>query len=222
MMLNLLEAEKKGKNPLFYLLEGLQGCCGGCFASILVPKSLAGDMSPLFISISFPLRSSSSPWGDILPVQGNVPELPPSLHSITWALLTAPHDLVRLMTAGFAMGTLTRDVLPTPQGSSPSSLCHVQGVPHPKIFRISSKPTICPSPPRQPLFSGVLPSKASFSMHSILVNHFLHGASYPKGGAGEIVFHTIPVIRKAGGNVFGKAPVQRILLDAQGRACGEP
>ncbi|NXB05847.1 RETST reductase, partial [Cnemophilus loriae] len=67
---------------------------------------------------------------------------------------------------------------------------------------------------------GVRPSKASFSMHSILVNHFLRGAWYPKGGAGEIAFHIIPVIRKAGGNVFGKAPVQRILLDPQGRACG--
>ncbi|XP_032937043.1 all-trans-retinol 13,14-reductase [Catharus ustulatus] len=67
---------------------------------------------------------------------------------------------------------------------------------------------------------GVLPSKASFTMHSILVTHFLKGAWYPKGGAGEIAFHIIPVIRKAGGNVFGKAPVQRILLDAQGRACG--
>ncbi|NWX58467.1 RETST reductase, partial [Promerops cafer] len=67
---------------------------------------------------------------------------------------------------------------------------------------------------------GVVPSKVSFSMHSILVNHFLRGAWYPRGGAGEIAFHTIPVIRKAGGDVFGKAPVQRILLDAQGRACG--
>ncbi|XP_037227518.1 all-trans-retinol 13,14-reductase [Falco biarmicus] len=67
---------------------------------------------------------------------------------------------------------------------------------------------------------GVLPSKASFSMHSILVNHFLNGAWYPKGGAGEIAFHTIAVIRKAGGNVLGKAPVQRILLDSQGKACG--
>lgn len=58
-------------------------------------------------------------------------------------------------------------------------------------------------------------------MHSILVDHFLCGAWYPKGGAGEIAFHTIPVIRKAGGNVFGRAPVQRILLDSQGKACGE-
>ncbi|NXL53972.1 RETST reductase, partial [Podilymbus podiceps] len=67
---------------------------------------------------------------------------------------------------------------------------------------------------------GVVPSKASFSIHSILVNHFLDGAWYPKGGAGEIPFHTIPVIRKAGGNVLAKAPVQRILLDSQGKACG--
>ncbi|NXA14659.1 RETST reductase, partial [Sapayoa aenigma] len=67
---------------------------------------------------------------------------------------------------------------------------------------------------------GVIPSKASFSMHSILVNHFLCGAWYPKGGPGEIAFHTISVIRKAGGHVLGKAPVERILLDAQGRACG--
>ncbi|NWR61228.1 RETST reductase, partial [Bucorvus abyssinicus] len=67
---------------------------------------------------------------------------------------------------------------------------------------------------------GVVPSKASFSMHSILVNHFLNGAWYPRGGSGEIAFHTVPVIRKTGGNVLGKAPVQKILLDSQGKACG--
>ncbi|NXL72293.1 RETST reductase, partial [Leptocoma aspasia] len=85
---------------------------------------------------------------------------------------------------------------------------------------------LTPNPELRAIFSylfptyGVPPSKASFSMHSILVDHFLHGAWYPKGGPGEIAFHTIPVIRRAGGNVFGRAPVQRILLDAQGRACG--
>ncbi|XP_009076452.1 PREDICTED: all-trans-retinol 13,14-reductase, partial [Acanthisitta chloris] len=67
---------------------------------------------------------------------------------------------------------------------------------------------------------GVHPSKASFSMHSILVNHFLQGAWYPSGGPGEIAFHTIKVIRRTGGNVFGRAPVEKILLDPQGRACG--
>uniref|UniRef100_A0A8C2TKA4 All-trans-retinol 13,14-reductase n=1 Tax=Coturnix japonica TaxID=93934 RepID=A0A8C2TKA4_COTJA len=67
---------------------------------------------------------------------------------------------------------------------------------------------------------GVLPSKASFSLHSILVQHYLRGAWYPKGGSGEIVFRTIPIIQKAGGNVLGRAPVQSILLDSKGRACG--
>lgn len=67
---------------------------------------------------------------------------------------------------------------------------------------------------------GVLPSKASFSLHSILVQHYLWGAWYPKGGSGEIVFRTIPIIQKAGGNVLGRAPVQSILLDSRGRACG--
>ncbi|XP_027525226.1 all-trans-retinol 13,14-reductase isoform X2 [Corapipo altera] len=85
---------------------------------------------------------------------------------------------------------------------------------------------LTPNPELQAVLSylfptyGVIPSKVSFSMHSILVNHFLRGAWYPKGGSGEIAFHTISVIRKAGGNVFGKAPVERILLDSQGRACG--
>ncbi|XP_063997247.1 all-trans-retinol 13,14-reductase isoform X2 [Pogoniulus pusillus] len=67
---------------------------------------------------------------------------------------------------------------------------------------------------------GVVPSKASFTMHGILVNHFLDGAWYPRGGSGEIAFHLIPVIRKSGGNVLGRAPVEKILLDSQGRACG--
>ncbi|NXE57640.1 RETST reductase, partial [Casuarius casuarius] len=67
---------------------------------------------------------------------------------------------------------------------------------------------------------GVVPSRASFSLHAILVNHFLAGAWYPRGGASEIAFHTIAVIQRAGGDVLGRAPVSRILLDAEGKACG--
>ncbi|XP_068012674.1 all-trans-retinol 13,14-reductase [Melanerpes formicivorus] len=67
---------------------------------------------------------------------------------------------------------------------------------------------------------GAIPSSASFTMHSILVNHFLDGAWYPKGGSGEIPFHLVPVIRRSGGDVLGRAPVEKILLDSQGRACG--
>lgn len=93
-----------------------------------------------------------------------------------------------------------------------------------------AKPSLIPTPlgyaanpvrPRCAPLPGVLPSKASFSLHSILVHHYLWGAWYPKGGSGEIVFRTIPIIQRAGGNVLGRAPVQSILLDSQGKACGE-
>lgn len=100
-----------------------------------------------------------------------------------------------------------------------------QRLPHPKTYGIKlqtqENPDLVRTPLALALFPGVLPSKASFSMHSVLVNHYLHGAWYPKGGAGEIAFHTIPIIQRAGGNVLGRAPVQSILLDSQGKACGE-
>ncbi|NWI19554.1 RETST reductase, partial [Crypturellus soui] len=68
---------------------------------------------------------------------------------------------------------------------------------------------------------GAVPSRASFSLHAILVNHFLGGAWYPRGGAGEIAFHTVRVVQRAGGAALARAPVTRILLDGHGRACGE-
>ncbi|XP_074052386.1 all-trans-retinol 13,14-reductase-like isoform X2 [Macrotis lagotis] len=67
---------------------------------------------------------------------------------------------------------------------------------------------------------GVTPKNASFSLHALLINHFLEGAFYPRGGASEIAFHLIPVIQQAGGTVLTKAKVKSVLLDAAGRACG--
>ncbi|XP_004691647.1 PREDICTED: all-trans-retinol 13,14-reductase [Condylura cristata] len=67
---------------------------------------------------------------------------------------------------------------------------------------------------------GVPPNDASFSMHSLLVDHYLKGAFYPRGGSSEIAFHTIPVIQRAGGAVLTRATVQRVLLDSAGKACG--
>lgn len=58
-------------------------------------------------------------------------------------------------------------------------------------------------------------------MHALLVNHFLEGAFYPRGGPSEIAFHTIPVIERAGGAVLTRAAVQSVLLDSAGKACGE-
>lgn len=67
---------------------------------------------------------------------------------------------------------------------------------------------------------GVNPRQASFSMHALLVDHYLEGAFYPRGGSSEIAFHTIPVIERAGGAVLTRATVEKVLLDSAGRACG--
>ncbi|XP_006866653.1 PREDICTED: all-trans-retinol 13,14-reductase [Chrysochloris asiatica] len=67
---------------------------------------------------------------------------------------------------------------------------------------------------------GVTPSHTTFSMHALLVHHYMNGAFYPRGGSSEIAFHTIPVIQRAGGAVLTRAPVQSVLLDSAGKACG--
>ncbi|KAJ7992277.1 hypothetical protein DPEC_G00276850 [Dallia pectoralis] len=67
---------------------------------------------------------------------------------------------------------------------------------------------------------GNTPKDASFSMHSLLVCHYLTGAWYPKGGASEIAYHMIPIIEKAGGAVLVRAPVNRILFNDNKEAIG--
>ncbi|KAJ8389939.1 hypothetical protein AAFF_G00112240 [Aldrovandia affinis] len=67
---------------------------------------------------------------------------------------------------------------------------------------------------------GNIPKDASFSMHSLLMCHYLNGAWYPKGGASEIAYHMIPIIEKAGGAVLVRAPVSRILFNEAKEACG--
>lgn len=65
-----------------------------------------------------------------------------------------------------------------------------------------------------------MPKEASFSMHSLLVWHYMNGAWFPKGGASEIAYHMIPIIEKAGGAVLVRAPVNRILLNDAKEAIG--
>ncbi|CAI9558873.1 unnamed protein product [Staurois parvus] len=67
---------------------------------------------------------------------------------------------------------------------------------------------------------GVFPDKASFALHSVLIDHFMRGAWYPTGGASEITYHLAPTIAKAGGAVLSRATVEKILLNGDGRACG--
>ncbi|XP_072028858.1 all-trans-retinol 13,14-reductase-like [Amphiura filiformis] len=67
---------------------------------------------------------------------------------------------------------------------------------------------------------GTMPDETSFCMHALLINHYVHGAYYPRGGASEIAFHIIPTIERSGGRVLVRAPVKEILLDSEGKACG--
>lgn len=70
-------------------------------------------------------------------------------------------------------------------------------------------------------FTGVIPTQSSFPLHALIYDHYLKGGWYPQGGASEIAFHSIPIIERAGGAVLTKAPVQSILVNSQGKACGE-
>ncbi|XP_060704587.1 all-trans-retinol 13,14-reductase-like [Hemiscyllium ocellatum] len=70
------------------------------------------------------------------------------------------------------------------------------------------------------MFTGVAPKDTSFVMNALLVHHYRRGAWYPKGGASEIAFHIIPVIQRSGGAVLVRAPVQRILINKDGKAIG--
>ncbi|XP_071497247.1 all-trans-retinol 13,14-reductase-like [Diadema antillarum] len=67
---------------------------------------------------------------------------------------------------------------------------------------------------------GTIPEDTSLMMHMLLMNHYMYGGFYPRGGASEIAYHIIPVIEKAGGRVLVRAPVSQILIDSDGAACG--
>ena len=57
-------------------------------------------------------------------------------------------------------------------------------------------------------------------MHAALINHYLYGGSYPRGGASEIAFHMIPIIERSGGRVLVRAPVKEILIE-NGKVSGK-
>ena len=66
---------------------------------------------------------------------------------------------------------------------------------------------------------GLLPSRSAFVTHAMIVNHYLNGAWYPAGGAGEIPKAASAVIEEAGGRVLASHEVTKINLE-NGRAAG--
>jgi all-trans-retinol 13,14-reductase len=66
---------------------------------------------------------------------------------------------------------------------------------------------------------GLPPGRSAFVAHAIIVNHYLEGAWYPAGGAGEIPKAASSVIQAAGGQLLPGHEVTKILLE-NGTAVG--
>jgi len=67
--------------------------------------------------------------------------------------------------------------------------------------------------------SGLTPKESSFIIHANIARHYLNGGYYPVGGASKIAETHLPVIQKAGGEVFTYARVESIVIE-QNRATG--
>jgi all-trans-retinol 13,14-reductase len=66
---------------------------------------------------------------------------------------------------------------------------------------------------------GMPPGQSAFATHAVIATHYLNGAWYPEGGAGEIAKATGAIIRGAGGELLPNHDVTRILLESN-RAVG--
>ena len=66
---------------------------------------------------------------------------------------------------------------------------------------------------------GVAPSRVPTIQHAAVVNHYLEGGYYPKGGARAIPKAFIKSLRRAGGTLQIRTPVEQILMEG-GRAIG--
>jgi len=60
---------------------------------------------------------------------------------------------------------------------------------------------------------GPTPKKASFFIHSSIVNHYLEGGYFPKGGTSEIAKKIIPTIENSGGRVLVGKKVSKIVVE---------
>ena len=60
---------------------------------------------------------------------------------------------------------------------------------------------------------GLEPSKSSFYMHALLVNHYMEGAAYPVGGASQLAQCIVPIILESGGVALTQADVDKIIVN---------
>ncbi len=68
-------------------------------------------------------------------------------------------------------------------------------------------------------YHGSPPSEVAWGLQALIVQHFLYGATYPKGGAGEIARHMLQEVADGGGWTRICADVDQIVVE-KGRAVG--
>lgn len=66
---------------------------------------------------------------------------------------------------------------------------------------------------------GVAPSRAATALHAMIVAHYFDGGWYPEGGARALPRAFVRALRRHGGEVRVRTPVDRILVEG-GRALG--
>jgi all-trans-retinol 13,14-reductase len=60
---------------------------------------------------------------------------------------------------------------------------------------------------------GLTPDHSAFAMHALIIEHYLHGAYYPKGGSQRIAYHAQKELEAFGGNLMTSQKVLNILVD---------
>ncbi len=60
---------------------------------------------------------------------------------------------------------------------------------------------------------GLPPAKGSFIIHALIARHYLNGGAYPIGGSARVADTIIPVIEAAGGDIYLRADVKRIVTE---------
>ncbi len=68
-------------------------------------------------------------------------------------------------------------------------------------------------------YYGSAPKDSCFGIHAMVVQHFVHGAFFPVGGAAAIAETVIPTFTSRGGAIALRSPVSKILM-RNGRAVG--
>ena len=60
---------------------------------------------------------------------------------------------------------------------------------------------------------GIVPSQAPFFLHASIVNHYLEGGWYPKGGSSKLAEEICRTIWEAGGAVLVGQKVNSLLME---------